>query len=522
MIKHEGFVNLPTSQNEQWITAMTELRNRIDKGTASKTGRQQPSSAVEKARLDIVDISLRHFHSTCVDAASTNVNDIAEGTACRFLSQDPHASLLSPCGPVLEANCFDGRDPRVYHVLQGEVGFTAGLPRRTSDAKRSSFIVSSDATSCLVVGCRLQLDREDHDEGPSVVVLAHLDHGGEVVRHTLNSMVFGIGIPALQEILLPLSSDSPSQAPHVGAHPSPLRVRAEWYLVGAMVDKKYALATLSDTLLFLQALFAPTRQPSSPSSSGGDITVRHFLRPDGVCVWNWNTRYSKLRSLLNPIAVEVCTEAAQRSSNRDDEREVPVCRTWGVIICAETGACASATYLKGSRQYAGALLRSMVTSHDENRSVLLCPAGRNADGGPKSSSAATLAATSITDPIAAKVLSLPASLQSSTNTPATCLVSFSSFTKWMVKCVEEGLPRPVLILPCAWSTAQDEHVRRLKAASDKELLTYSTTPQCEPLDFCEMFRKRFVACSLVRSTSVFGTDLSYAFLVNGPAGQAPS
>jgi hypothetical protein len=478
---HQGFSNIPSDASAQWLTCLTQAREAL---RSPKTSVREQSSI----RTSIISRSLEMLRPLCfASPTAPTCLFLADGKEKKEGSLRRHA-VLSAAGTV------QGCDPHVTHILQGEVGFTVwpGAGASSSAVEGPSpAIMSTDATSCLVVACRVRWAADSSSStspAAAVVAMTHLDHGGPIVRNTLRTMLVDMAVPALVQLSSP-STGQPCLA-------------VEWFLVGGMVDMKYAHGTLSDTFLFLHGLVkgpadgkkrgAEDQNPGLPLVAG--YPAMHYMSPTGICVWDWNTVYKAAAELENPAAAALFATAKQPLS---------VCRSYGIIICARTGECAQASFAIGTRHFPGSVLRGLVHPPGLNNPTLVCPSA---------SMPPVPVVKRLSNPAVAKLLSVPADNAESTEAKQLEEVTFASFLTRMVQRLQQGLPVPVLVMPSAWDQPAAEFVTRLQSAPDQDVLAYSTTPQCEPLDFCDSLRKSFTMRLEIAAAAVFGREMRTAFL----------
>lgn len=519
-------------------------------------------------------------------------------------------------------------------VLQAEAALVvAGPPpsvagtadtKKKKDEAMAPFLLSPDATSCVLVACRITLhpalqramdavEASDTtraalaDEAQlrlqllhaalhtATACMAHLDRP-DGVQSVLREMVWESAVPAFFHAVhqhacgcLP-TQPSPAAAVsmledavqavwrlssslHSGEEsglPLPSLLHVDWYVVGGIRMKACAAPVLAAVF---RAFFPPTAttatttnsalpqllreevaldavladaisssSSSPPSEKRGKTVVRvaHRLREDGQCFWSFNTTFQ-------PWCVD--PKAAQRYA-------YPI--TWGLLLSVATGASWPATVQPGTRLIPLAELRTISTS-DGYRWVSPLEAKDSAadnltvvcNAVPSSTVAQRVNKLAMTLPPALRLWSAFSAVDTTTTSTAAALptaqLSLASYVHTMLlrqhawwlrwwspvaPSPSPDAPRRVLPLflsryrrlegdaaaaaegmkvPIHWECVSVDLVRRVLAQPLVSLLNGSTTPHCEPPDFCEMSRNQLLWRTLASDADVFveGTDGLY-------------
>lgn len=498
-------------------------------------------------------------------------------------------------------------------------------------APEAPFLFSPDATSCVVVACRVTLhpvwqqraarDAATVDNDPAAratarflrrcastaaAAMAHLDREAGVAS-MLQQLVWDSAVPAYlhaveqhyatllrhhtaatssyaRDAVTALARLLMSMAPSDAA---PL-LHVDWYVVGSVRMRRFAAPVLEEVmraffpstsaptpasprlaplaeevpLASLLAQEAPTTQAppapavATPSAGIETVAVAHRLREDGQCFWALNTTFQ-------PWCVD--TDAARRYA-------FPV--TWGLLLSVATGHAWPATAQAGCRAYPVPEVRSMCTRDGyrwltplstDRPLKLLCNAV------PTRGSLAALlnvaaAAASPRQPLWRAFRGAP-ELGASSQQRCTVSVTLRSYVATLLsrqaawrrryagpqpsscsgddgaadekeaeddaqrRCSggaggDENAPARVLPLivrrrvpiPLAasaappgrdeadqvkWSAPPPDHVRALLAAPPAAFLQTSTTPHCEPPDFCALARSGLLWSQRVQPADVF-------------------
>lgn len=422
-----------------------------------------------------------------------------------------------------------GDDKSILFVHQGEYGFLVSNSNNNDDASHrnedkvlpspKAWIASVDATSCVVVGIRCH----HPGRGEEAVGMTHLDIAGlgaiEVLRELLHDMV----LPALLLLSLRKSDEEKQEEGSSGVqhhhNVSTTKkvhvVEVEWFIVGGMRDRKYALPMLSDLSYFLthelqssyDVRVVPTSNEEDASAAGEKtsfdaeiqrvpVLLTHVLRLDGVCVWDMNT-------------------AEQTSRNGHDTLDR--CCVWGMqIALGAHGLCLPCHVAPESRRAPADSLRD-----------ILCGDYRRLSPSMADDAAVEVYRVQPAEPSAARMISWPANtsphcvgaaadmLLQTSSTPVV-RPGLSFFYAFVTKCIEvvassNTIEPPHLYLPFmievgAWGQPRRILPRELGKMDDKELLQWSTTPHCEPPDFALYLRRKMILQTLLRAHSVFGSE----------------
>ena len=363
----------------------------------------------------------------------------------------------------------DASDCRNFPVLQREYGVLPAV------GTEPLYIMSSDATSCLIVAARgvLKGTVNGAEKSVSATAMGHFDVSGEDLSEGMFNMYFRSLLPALR-VMADGSIDMDEMAIIKGqAVPPPIsaaELHVEWYIVGGMVDDTFSLPCIAD--LFSHSLTALWDGSSEGAmedqrenifgarAKDRKFTVTHSLRPDGVCFWTDNTIFKK---------------------SDDNSGELPHCITNGLRINVHTGECHPCWTRYGTRKHPLANVRKL----------------RFLSGYPPSPLhplADTLDAGENTE--AYRRVSHDASGVESSET---LQITFLTHLQAVVKAIQRKEPLPVLVYGFPFSD-----LANMKNVTIEESINFSTTPQCEPADFAEEMLSAIQFGSSTNSAKIFG------------------
>eukprot|EP00758_Cryptobia_borreli_P002457 Tbor_TRINITY_DN3044_c0_g1::TRINITY_DN3044_c0_g1_i1::g.17414::m.17414 len=237
-------------------------------------------------------------------------------------------------GEIIDDN---HQDPTLV-VLQHEYGVLPCPAKVMSDNLCGDgcqiYIASPDATTCLIVAARATLVFAHHlreDVSLSCTGMIHLDTHGEQLKTGMHSFYFQSLLPLLRAT----AEKSENYSAITTTESSSLTV--EWYIVGGIANEEHTLPIVSDLFSdFFVTISAPEGRKAhaihclgSELSKTSNFSVTHKLRSDGVCFWTLNTYFVSC----------------------DGYQMVPMSIVRGLRINVVNGACSPFEFRRGHRSY---------------------------------------------------------------------------------------------------------------------------------------------------------------------------
>lgn len=261
------------------------------------------------------------------------------------------------------------------------------------------------------------------------------------------------------------------------------------------------------------------------------ISVAHRLWEEGQCFWSFNTTFQ-------PWCVD-----------RTEAKRYAFPLSWGLLLSVSTGDCWPASIQPGTRGYPLSLLRSLamgkyhwITPTERGGEVTEQTKPTHADDGYELvavntvANAATAARlngiplchihfTSLSDEADGEAVVSGGDTDKRAPSVALPLrpMSLRLYVEQAVKLqnlwrrnmrvgfsvtTTAALPLPVLFRPArcrdaTWQSIDDAVAQHLSARPIEELLMFSTTPHCEPPDFCTKFLEGLLFSRHIRPSDVF-------------------
>ncbi|KAK7202056.1 hypothetical protein NESM_000274200 [Novymonas esmeraldas] len=491
----------------------------------------------------------------------------------------------------------------VQVVLQGEAAVvvaSAERPSPDSDALgEAPLLVSPDATTCVLVACRVTL----HDDWTALIrataagasrflsacqhiaaaAMVHLDREDGVAA-LLHELVWESAVPAfahaVQQRYTELRATTTSSCASTAAAaleaalmtlwrapggasppPPPPVLHVDWYVVGGVRVSASAAPVLER--VFHEFFHADTGEAAhrhllanTVQLSGAvphTLAVAHRLREDGQCFWSFNTT-------LQPWCVDA-----------NVQRRYAYPMTWGLLLSVATGHSWPATIQPGTRAYPLSEVRSLaaqdgyqwITPLSSDAELQLA---RNTVASDTVAKRVNTRAAAV--PAVQRLWSVVASASQATAAATappplsveTVVVSLAAYVRTLLsrqeawwRSVQGGggsldtavpgaspFAQHQRVLPLLlrrrrrrrssgtsgsaesdaddddrrlvrWHGVDMEVVQRMLSCPPEALLQCSTSPHCEPPDFCTMARDQLLWQASVRPEDVFvaGTDGLY-------------
>ncbi|CAD2220200.1 hypothetical protein AGDE_07688 [Angomonas deanei] len=217
---------------------------------------------------------------------------------------------------------------QVYTVLQGELGLAVYTPNEGVQTEKDHvYLFSPDATSCVVVACRVRLNPlipVEEQQQPLLgklqstvaATMAHFDRP-EDLSDRLHEMLYSTALPAWVHAVTEVYQQAAAEGDvlsylrqRLPTAETPL-LQVEWYVMGGVRMELSAAPVLEG---IWKTFFPPSPKPKTkgekverPLSSllksevsiadvmahyEGELvslTMRHRLQEDGVCCWSFDT-----------------------------------------------------------------------------------------------------------------------------------------------------------------------------------------------------------------------------------------
>lgn len=445
----------------------------------------------------------------------------------------------SGCTEQPQPQCFqntfwiNGGAPDVMTVLQSECGLSIFSPNPKVRNHRRSYIMSPDATSCVIVACRVGLNPAFRCKVMSAMQHTAPDEVGSITRccetftaamcHFDKSRGMEVQLyNALWEVALPAwfyaaASDESDEVldsaertisslyrfgglQNVDSDESavPPLFLVEWFVVGGVYgsdDSTSILYTLFTAFFgseeagncLLMPSFCLWDVLANSSHSTGrklmtkPIQVAHRLREDGLCFWSFNT--------------------VPRPWHLGKEGVLYFCTiSWGLLIDVGGGGCWPVAVKPQTRDYPLAALRHSLISASYRWT---CPL--------RSEGLLTVSSGPLTDRVAAYL-----SVKAATDEGCCKAISLLEYVALFMRrrfeddsdggVVQGRCHCPILVRRCRWEKLNPSVTIRL--LSDDNLLQFSTTPYCEPPDFSAIMRVSFDFRVKFGPEDVFSSDVS--------------